>query len=74
MLFYWYQMFCGFSAQLPVGELYQQVQTVLLTSITPVILGIFDQVLIASILYNNPSLYRCEHHLHLHDYCYYQST
>ena len=51
-------MFCGFSAQVAIGELYQQIQTVLLTSITPVILGIFDQVLIERILYSRPSLYK----------------
>lgn len=57
LMFYWYQLLTGFSSQVPVSDLYQQLHAVTFTSLMPIMLAIFDQVLPAETLYNQPHLY-----------------
>ncbi|KAK0416048.1 hypothetical protein QR680_012266 [Steinernema hermaphroditum] len=54
---FWFQIFTGFSSQVPIDQLYLMVYNFLFTSIPCLIFGMMEQDAPASMLLDNPELY-----------------
>ncbi|KAI9001934.1 hypothetical protein BC832DRAFT_533113, partial [Gaertneriomyces semiglobifer] len=54
---FWFQLYCGFTAQLLYDYTYLMFFNLFFTSLPPLILGIFDQDIPASYLLSTPPLY-----------------
>ncbi|CAB3402424.1 unnamed protein product [Caenorhabditis bovis] len=54
---FWYQIFNGFSAQVPIDPVYLMVYNLIFTSVPPLLYGWLDQDASAETLLENPKLY-----------------
>ncbi|CAI5443996.1 unnamed protein product [Caenorhabditis angaria] len=55
---FWYQIFNGFSAQVPIDPVYLMIYNLVFTSVPPLLFGCLDQDSSGDILLKNPELYR----------------
>lgn len=56
-ILFWFQFFCGFTGSVMIDQMYLMLVNVLFTSISPVIVGIYDQDCRDYILLQNPGIY-----------------
>ena len=56
-IIFFFQIFCGFSGQPAIEQMYLQTYNLLWTSLPPIITAVFDQDVGPNILLNNPVLY-----------------
>lgn len=54
---FWYQIFCGFSSQVPIDPLYLMVYNLIFTSVPPLLYGWLEQDTSAEVLMDVPALY-----------------
>ncbi|XP_067949362.1 phospholipid-transporting ATPase VA-like isoform X2 [Watersipora subatra] len=55
---FWYQIYCMFSGQSHIDQMYLITFALLFTSLPPIIVGILDQDLPENVLMSNPNLYK----------------
>ena len=55
---FWYQIYCMFSGQNHIDQIYLIVFHLLFTSLPPIVLGILDQDLPENVLMSHPRLYK----------------
>lgn len=58
LLLFWYQLFNGFSGSSMMDQLYRMLFNLTMTSLPPIIIGLFDRNISAATLMANPVLYR----------------
>lgn len=51
------QLYCGFSGAVMMDQIYLMLYNLVFTSLPPLILGVYDQVAPANLLYESPRLY-----------------
>lgn len=54
---FWYQFFCGFTAQNMIDPLYLLLHNLVFTSLPPLLMGVFDQDAPADLLFEQHDLY-----------------
>ncbi|XP_067122941.1 phospholipid-transporting ATPase VA isoform X2 [Centruroides vittatus] len=54
---FWFQFFCGFTGSVMIDQMYLMFVNVLFTSISPVVVGIYDQDCRDYVLLQNPGIY-----------------
>ncbi|KAJ9587010.1 hypothetical protein L9F63_019389, partial [Diploptera punctata] len=57
-LIFWYQLYCGFSGQVMIDQMYLMLFNLLFTSLPPLAIGVYDQDAREELLLARPNLYR----------------
>ncbi|KAK6617728.1 hypothetical protein RUM43_013956 [Polyplax serrata] len=56
-LIFWFQLYCGYSAQVMIDQMYLMLYNLLFTSLPPLAIGVYEQDAPEELLMANPSLY-----------------
>ncbi|XP_046430258.1 phospholipid-transporting ATPase VD isoform X1 [Neodiprion fabricii] len=56
-LIFWFQLYCGFSGAVMIDQIYLMLYNLLFTSLPPLTLGVYDQLVAAGTLMASPQLY-----------------
>lgn len=57
-LMFWFQLYCGFSGTVMMDQIYLMLYNLMFTSMPPLVLGVYDQVVSAGVLLSVPQLYK----------------
>lgn len=57
-ILFWFQLYCGFSGQVMIDQMYLMVFNFVFTSLPPLAIGVYDKKLNEDLLIRNPKLYR----------------
>lgn len=57
-LAFWYQMYCGFSAQIMIDQMYLMLYNLVFTALPPLVIGVYDKNIPEDLLFSKPYLYR----------------
>ncbi|KAL0267650.1 UNVERIFIED_CONTAM: hypothetical protein PYX00_009855 [Menopon gallinae] len=57
-LIFWFQLYCGYSGQVMIDQMYLMLYNLLFTSLPPLAIGVYEQDAPEELLMANPSLYK----------------
>ncbi|XP_017071881.2 phospholipid-transporting ATPase VA isoform X1 [Drosophila eugracilis] len=57
-LIFWYQLYCGFSGQVMMDQMYLMLYNLIFTSLPPLAIGVYDKRVPEDLLLKNPYLYK----------------
>ncbi|XP_039482821.1 phospholipid-transporting ATPase VA isoform X2 [Drosophila santomea] len=57
-LIFWYQLYCGFSGQVMMDQMYLMLYNLIFTSLPPLAIGVYDKRVAEDLLLKNPYLYK----------------
>lgn len=55
---FWYQLYCGYSAQVPIDQMYLMLFNLIFTALPPLAIGVYDKTIPEDLLFSKPYLYK----------------